>query len=59
MGISKFVWCSIDVGDAPLRVPQIVQPQVGRTGVRPLRDHRKLESPNFVKVYLFTNFTIE
>jgi len=52
-GSSKFVWCSIHVGDAPLRVPQRVQPQAGRTGVRPLRDHRKLERPKNTNINLY------
>jgi len=39
------------VGDAPLRVPRMVQSQAGRTGVRPLQDHRKLESPNLTKLH--------
>jgi len=37
------------VGDAPLRVPQMVlllkNGRAGRTGVRPLQNHRKLDRP--------------
>ena len=35
------------VGDAPLRVPQMVQLRAGRTGVRPLQNHTNLETPCF------------